>query len=81
MHQTAIVSPSKQGNDAAQALLLQGWIQWAGPPKLLCVDAATELNSQAFAAFLQKYSICHRTARLRHTSRMHGPSDMGESCK
>lgn len=61
MYQTAIVSPSKQGNDAAQALLLQGWIQWAGPPKLLCVDAATELNSQAFAAFLQKYSVCHRT--------------------
>lgn len=60
MYQTAIASPSKQGNDAAQALL-QGWIQWAGPPKLLCVDAATELNSQVFTAFLQKYGIRHRS--------------------
>ena len=66
MYQTAIASPSKQGNDAAQALL-QGWIQWAGPPKLLCVDAATELNSQVFTAFLQKYGIRHRTcAREAH---------------
>jgi len=60
MYQTAIASPTKQSSDAVQALL-QGWIQWAGPPKLLCVDAATELNSQGFLDFLQKYGICHRT--------------------
>eukprot|EP00435_Cladocopium_sp_Y103_P044365 s2174_g12.t1 len=59
MYQTAIASPTKQGNDAAQALL-QGWIQWAGPPKMLCVDAATELNSQVFLEFVQKFGICHR---------------------
>ena len=60
MYQTAIAAPSKQATDAAHALL-QGWIQWAGPPRLLCVDAATELNSQVFMGFLQKYGICHRT--------------------
>ena len=41
MYHTAIAVPSKQGDEAAQALM-QGWIQWAGPPKLLCIDAATE---------------------------------------
>eukprot|EP00435_Cladocopium_sp_Y103_P063516 s1136_g25.t1 len=56
MYHTAIAVPNKQGEEAAQALM-QGWIQWAGPPKLLCIDAATELNSN----FLQKYGICPRT--------------------
>eukprot|EP00435_Cladocopium_sp_Y103_P062589 s281_g24.t1 len=60
MYHTAIAVPTKQGEEAAQALL-QGWIQWAGPPKLLCIDAATELNSEAFLTFLQKYGICPRT--------------------
>eukprot|EP00435_Cladocopium_sp_Y103_P007384 s676_g2.t1 len=59
-YQTAICAPQKHGEDAAQALL-QGWIQWAGPPKLLCVDAATKLNSQAFMQFLQKYGIRSRS--------------------
>ena len=60
MYHTAIVSPTKQAEDAAQALL-QGWIQWAGPPKLLCIDAATELNSEVFMRFLQRYNIRSRT--------------------
>eukprot|EP00435_Cladocopium_sp_Y103_P040528 s1361_g11.t1 len=60
MYHTAIVSPTKQAEDAAQAPL-QGWIQWAGPPKLLCIDAATELNSEVFMRFLQRYNIRSRT--------------------
>ena len=41
--------------------VMQGWINWAGPPSLLCVDAATELNSEDFLTFCQKHNICVRT--------------------
>ena len=62
MYQTAVVSPTKQGNDAAQALL-RGWIQWAGLLKLLCVDAATELNSHVCGfpakAWHMPQEVCH----------------------
>ena len=61
MYDTAVAVPSKHGDEAAQTLM-HGWIQWAaGPPKLLCIDAATELNSEALLTFLQKCGICPRT--------------------
>ena len=58
--QTAVYSPSRITEMAIKALM-QGWISWAGPPGLLCVDAATELNSEEFSKFAQKHNICVRT--------------------
>ena len=58
--QTAVCSPSRTTEMAIKALM-QGWISWAGPPGLLCLDAATELNSEEFSTFAQKYNICVRT--------------------
>ena len=51
-YQTAVAVPSTSSTAAIQALL-QGWISWAGPPGLLCVDAATELNSEEFLSSLR----------------------------
>ena len=58
--QTAIVSPSRTSTQAIQALL-KGWLQWAGSPKLIVLDAATELNSDEFLTCLQKHNIRSRT--------------------
>ena len=58
--QTAVCSPSRTTDMAIKAIM-QGWINWAGPPSLLCVDAATELNSEEFMNFSQKHNICGRT--------------------
>ena len=58
--QTAVCSPSRTTEMAIRALM-QGWISWAGPPGLLCLDAATELNSDEFSRFAQKHNICIRT--------------------
>ena len=58
--QTAVCSPSRTTEMAIKALM-QGWINWAGPPSLLCVDAATELNSEEFLTFNQKHNVCVRT--------------------
>ena len=60
MFNTAVVSPGHTTEHACRALL-NGWFQWAGPPSLLCVDAATELNSEEFSAFLQRHSTKCRT--------------------
>ena len=59
-YHTAIVTPNKTSEQAIQALVM-GWLQWAGPPGTLVVDAATELNSEEFAQFLQRQNICCRT--------------------
>ena len=59
-YHTAICVPHASGENACQALL-QGWLQWAGPPKLLCIDAGTDLNSEQFQQFLQRHGICSRT--------------------
>eukprot|EP00435_Cladocopium_sp_Y103_P014229 s1308_g3.t1 len=59
-YQTAVIAPSNSSQAAIQAFT-QGWISWAGPPGLLCVDAATELNSEEFASFLQKHGIPCKT--------------------
>eukprot|EP00435_Cladocopium_sp_Y103_P057532 s1428_g19.t2 len=59
-YQTAVIAPSNNSSAAIQAML-QGWISWAGSPGLLCVDSATELNSEEFSRFLQKYGIPSKT--------------------
>jgi hypothetical protein len=33
------------------------WIRWAGPPKSIMFDSATEANSEKFAKYLQEQSI------------------------
>ena len=57
---TAVCAPTRSSEMAIRALM-QGWISWAGPPGLLCVDAATELNSEDFLNFAQKHNLCVRT--------------------
>ena len=59
-YQTAIISPSRTTSQAILALL-RGWMVWAGAPKLLVLDAATELNSEEFMRYLQKHNVCSRT--------------------
>lgn len=62
----AIIAPSRSSEDAIQALI-QAWLSWAGAPLELIVDSASELNSESFANFLQKYNIrCHTVAPDAH---------------
>ena len=57
---TAMVTPAHSAEAAIEALH-KCWLLWAGAPGLLCIDAATELNSEEFLQFLQRYGIQHRT--------------------
>ena len=50
LYHTAVVTRSHNAEQAINALH-QGWIQWAGPPGLLCMDAGTELSSEEFLNF------------------------------
>ena len=59
-YHTAIVTSSKSSENAILALT-NGWLQWAGPPGTLVVDAATELNSDEFSQCLQRHNIRCRT--------------------
>eukprot|EP00435_Cladocopium_sp_Y103_P028662 s3013_g7.t1 len=52
----AIVSPSKTSEDLIN-IINQHWISWAGPPNEITVDSGTEMNSQEFANFLQRFNI------------------------
>jgi hypothetical protein len=78
-YQTAVAVPSTSSTAAIQALL-QGWISWAGPPGLLCVDDATELNSEEFSKFTQKYGIPVKTiapeAHWQNSQQILGKMDM-----
>ena len=55
-YHTAIVSSSRTTEDAIKALC-RGWMLWAGPPAVLCLDAATEFTSEGFLNFMQKSNI------------------------
>ena len=57
--QTAWCSPSRTSDQAIRALML-GWISWAGPPDLLCMDSATEFGTEVFQQFLQKHNMKSR---------------------
>ena len=56
MYHTAVVSMSRTSTNAIRALNV-GWMLWAGPPAILCLDAATEFTSDEFQAFLQRSNI------------------------
>ena len=58
--QTAVIAPSRNTEQAVKALL-SGWMLWAGAPRTLVVDAATELNSEEFLNALQKHGTQCRT--------------------
>eukprot|EP00435_Cladocopium_sp_Y103_P022606 s1610_g5.t1 len=55
-YHVAIASPSKASTDLIN-LINQHWISWAGPPTEITVDSGTEMNSQEFANFLQRFNI------------------------
>ena len=52
----AIATPAKTTQDILN-IISQHWMSWAGPPTELQVDSGTELNSEEFAAFLQRFGI------------------------
>ena len=53
---TAFVAPSHTTRDVI-SLLSQHWMNWAGAPQEMKVDSGTELNSEEFQQFLQRFSI------------------------
>eukprot|EP00438_Fugacium_kawagutii_P026412 Skav210812 [mRNA] locus=scaffold2924:156234:161009:- [translate_table: standard] len=55
-YHVAIASPSGTTPDVIR-ILQQHWISWAGPPQEVVVDSASELNSEEFANFLQRFNI------------------------
>ena len=56
----AIASPS-QTSESLVDFLHQHWISWAGPPNELVVDSGTEMNSEYFSGFLQRFNIKSQT--------------------
>ena len=56
----AIASPSQTSENLVD-ILNQHWISWAGPPNELVVDSGTEMNSEYFAEFLQRFNIKSQT--------------------
>ena len=55
-YHSATVSSSRTPEDAIKALN-RGWMLWAGPPAVLCMDAATKFTSESFMTFMQKDNI------------------------
>ena len=55
-YHTAMVTRSNSSSEAIRALTL-GWINWAGPPGTLIVDAGTEFGTEGFHQFLQAHDI------------------------
>ena len=54
--QIARYAPNRSVEHAIDCIT-QGWLAWAGSPNELIVDAATELNADAFAKFMQQNNI------------------------
>ena len=52
----ACVAPNRTSENAIQNITTS-WLQWAGAPNEMIVDSGTELNSEAFMQFLQRYNI------------------------
>eukprot|EP00435_Cladocopium_sp_Y103_P054094 s2900_g17.t1 len=55
-YHVAIVAPSKTSESIIN-IINQHWISWAGPPNELVVDSGTEMNSEVFGDFLQRFGI------------------------
>ena len=55
-YHVAFGSPSRLSVDVISGIQ-QNWISWAGAPRHLVVDAATELNSEEFMQFSQRFNI------------------------
>ena len=72
---TAVLAHTHSAEQAMQALT-KGWLHWAGPPGMLCIDAGTELNSEAFMQFLQRYGIKVKPLQQMHTGRIPNVKDM-----
>lgn len=60
--QVARYAPNRSVEHAID-VITQGWLAWAGSPNELIVDAATELNAEAFANFMQQNNIKCSTIR------------------
>ena len=56
----AIATPAKITQDIVN-VINQHWMSWAGPPNELQVDSGTELNSEEFETFLQRFGIKSNT--------------------
>ena len=54
--QAACIAPARSSEAAIQQVINM-WFQWAGAPSEMLVDAATELNSDEFSNFAQRYNI------------------------
>lgn len=52
------------------------WVRWAGPPKKLMFDGATESNSDEFARYLQGQAIQSYVIPLRHIGNLAELRDM-----
>ena len=55
-YHVAVATPSRTSENVV-AVLNRHWINWAGAPTELQVDAATELNSLEFESFIQRMCI------------------------
>ena len=55
-YHVAVASPAKTSQDLIR-VLNQHWLSWAGPPTEMVVDSGTEMNSQEFAEFTQRFNI------------------------
>ena len=65
-YHVAFVAPSHTSRDVIQ-LMSQHWCNWAGAPQELKVDSGTELNSEEFAEFAQRFNIkCETTNPEAH---------------
>ena len=54
--QVARYAPNRSVENAIDCIT-QSWLLWAGSPNEMIVDAATELNADAFAKFMQQNNI------------------------
>ena len=53
-YHTAVIAPNRA---EAQDRLINGWLNWAGPPNEILLDSATEFLSQQFVEFLQSMNV------------------------
>ena len=54
--QVAKYAPNRSVENAIDCVI-SAWFSWAGSPNELIVDAATELNAEAFAKFMQQHNV------------------------